>query len=229
MISVGELPGHHDDVSCKACASWKLDVLWQENAVAVMRRWAPCRLCVLGYCEYVVSAAVYFILLNLHDLLIQAWPSGKAQSFQPGFEPQHDPTEFCPKFTFLRYHYYIVITSLLLIITNSILLIITSLLHHYNVIITPLLLHYYSLLLMCYYPLLQFHYYSLLHHYYTIITSLLRHYSHSYNVIITYYYTIITSLLRHYHVIITHYYNFIITHFFIIITSWLYHDYIIVF
>ena len=89
---------------------------------------------------------------------MQAWPSGKTrgwQSFQPGFEPQQDPNEFCTKIYIfemsLMHHYYVIITSLL---------------RHYYVIITSLR-HYYSLL--------HSHYYILLPYYYVIITSLLHH------------------------------------------------------
>ena len=112
MISVKELPG--DDVSCKACSSWKREVLWQEYAVAVMCRWVPCRWCILGYCHYVGLLQSNLYCWNCmtckyrHGLVVRLRDGNHSNL---GSNPNRSQRSFAQKFTFLRYHYYIIITS----------------------------------------------------------------------------------------------------------------------
>ena len=156
MIWFEDLPGR-DDVSCKARSSWKLEVLWQKYAVALMCRWVPCRRCVLGYFHWLVVAAV---CLHVFYTVKVAWlgpvntTNGLVVRFRDGnhsilaSNPNSTQRSFAQKVTFWRYHYNVLLRS-----------------------------HYYVLLPFQYYILLS-HYTlinpSLLHRYSTIITSLLQ-------------------------------------------------------
>ena len=205
MIWVEELPSH--DMSCKACSSGKVEVRWQEYAVAVMCSGALQVMCtwifsLVGVCCSLPARTLYCWNCRSckyrHGLVVRlAWlGNGNHSNFQPGFEPLQNPQEFAKK-------NYIFKISLLRIITSPLLRIITnSLLHHYDINIKPSLHHHYiiirSLLKIHYYKFIITNYYIIITHYYIIIIPLLLINRVIFTISLLH---ILTSLLQFYDVI----------------------------